>query len=123
MNEATFKALVLRQDEDGKTLAGAESLRDGDLPQGDVLVGVEYSTVPFILRGVRLIGVDSVMCDAARRRTAWQRLASDLPPEQLDRICGRTIGLGEVAGYCDDLLARRVRGRVLVDVNAVEGDR
>ena len=107
-------ARVLSQTEAGGAVVACGLAAGFDLPA---------TVMPFILRGVRLIGVDSVMCDAARRRTAWQRLASDLPPEQLDRICGRTIGLGEVAGYCDDLLARRVRGRVLVDVNAVEGDR
>ena len=47
MSESTFNALMLRQDADGKTVAGVEPLSDSDLPTGDVLVAVEYSTVNY----------------------------------------------------------------------------
>ena len=58
------------------------------------------------------------MCPAARRHEAWRRLAEDLPQAKLDLIGGRTISLEEVPEYCGELLDRKVKGRVLVDVNA-----
>ncbi len=76
------------------------------------------TVMPFILRGVRLIGIDSVMCSAGRRREAWRRLAEDLPGEAVDLMSRRTISLAEIPAYCEEMLARRVRGRALVDVNA-----
>lgn len=76
------------------------------------------TVMPFILRGVKLLGVDSVMCPLVPRQRAWQRLAEDLPKEALTRMSGQTIGLGEVKDFCQKLLARQVQGRVLVDVNA-----
>ena len=76
------------------------------------------TVMPFILRGVRLIGVDSVMCPTDRRREAWRRLAEDLRQESLELLSARTIPLAAVPETCEQLLDRRVRGRVLVDVNA-----
>jgi len=75
------------------------------------------SVAPFILRGVRLIGVDSVMAPRAEREEAWARLATDLDPGALDAIAAG-IGLGEVIAKAADVLAGRVRGRLVVDVNA-----
>lgn len=75
------------------------------------------SVAPFILRGVRLIGIDSVMAPRALRERAWQRLARDLPADRLALIGAREIGLGEVIATAEDLMAGRVRGRVVVDVN------
>jgi acrylyl-CoA reductase (NADPH) len=72
---------------------------------------------PFILRGVRLIGIDSVTCPAARRRTAWERLARELPVELLDRI-SRVEPLSRVKELCDEIVAGQVRGRIVIDVNA-----
>jgi acrylyl-CoA reductase (NADPH) len=82
--------------------------------------GAELVTtvMPFILRGVRLLGVDSVLCPYARRLAAWQRIARDLPREALDRAGQRVVGLAEVPQVCTELLERKVQGRVLVDVNA-----
>jgi acrylyl-CoA reductase (NADPH) len=74
------------------------------------------TVMPFILRGVRLLGVDSVMCPKGPRLAAWNRLARDLDPAVLD-VIGAEIGLGEAAGVAADLLAGKVRGRVVVDVN------
>jgi acrylyl-CoA reductase (NADPH) len=80
--------------------------------------GAEFpaTVMPFILRGVRLLGVDSVMAPKARRMAAWQRLANDLNPALLDTIATE-IGLGEAIPTAADLLDGKVRGRVVVDVN------
>ena len=70
---------------------------------------------PFILCGVTLAGVDSVMAPLARRREAWRRLAA-LDLSVLDRIC-HEINLQDVIGYADKLLEGRVRGRIVVKVS------
>ncbi|NML18124.1 acrylyl-CoA reductase (NADPH) [Azohydromonas caseinilytica] len=75
------------------------------------------STVaPFILRGVTLAGIDSVMCPRPERLQAWQRLASDLNLERLGLMASE-IALEEALPAAEALLAGRVRGRVVVDVN------
>ena len=73
------------------------------------------TVAPFILRGVTLAGVDSVMAPMALRLEAWSRLARDLDPVRLASIT-REIPLGEAIGTAADLLAGKVRGRVVVDV-------
>ena len=75
------------------------------------------SVAPFILRGVALLGVDSVMAPYARRAKAWERLARELPPEVLAANT-ETIGLADAPAVAARLLAGQVRGRVVVDVNA-----
>jgi acrylyl-CoA reductase (NADPH) len=74
------------------------------------------SVMPFILRGVSLLGIDSVMAPKAKRLTAWKRLASDLDPVLLETIATE-IGLGGAIQAASDLIDGKVRGRVLVDVN------
>jgi acrylyl-CoA reductase (NADPH) len=74
------------------------------------------TVAPFILRGITLYGIDSVMAPLPRRREAWQRLARDLDLDKLDSIT-REIGLTEAIGAAADLLAGRVRGRLVVDVS------
>ena len=74
------------------------------------------TVMPFILRGVRLLGVDSVMAPKAKRMAAWQRLASDLDPALLETIAAE-IALGQAIAVAADLLDGKVRGRVVVDVN------
>ena len=74
------------------------------------------SVAPFILRGVTLVGVDSVYAPMSRRQTAWDRLAKELPAEVLGNNT-RLIGLSEVIPLANDLLAGKVRGRIVVDVN------
>jgi len=74
------------------------------------------SVAPFILRGVSLIGIDSVMCPRAERLEAWNRLVRDLDPAKLDAIMDE-IGLTEAVATAERLMAGRVRGRVVVDVN------
>jgi len=80
--------------------------------------GMDFpSTVaPFILRGVTLAGIDSVMAPRAERLTAWERLGRDLDVAKLDLITSE-IGLGEVIDTAGRLMAGQVRGRVVVDVN------
>lgn len=74
------------------------------------------SVAPFILRGVTLFGIDSVMAPMARRVAAWDALAKSLNREQLAAITTE-IGLGEAIGAGGEILAGRVRGRLVVNVN------
>lgn len=74
------------------------------------------SVAPFILRGVTLAGVDSVMAPRAERLEAWRRLAQDLDVAKLE-LMTHEIGLGEAVATAAALLEGRVRGRVVVNVN------
>jgi acrylyl-CoA reductase (NADPH) len=73
------------------------------------------SVAPFILRGVCLLGIDSVMCPIELRKTAWKRLASDLDPKKLSEIT-QEIGLDEVVAAGSRILAGQVRGRIVVKI-------
>lgn len=77
--------------------------------------GIELKTtvLPFILRGVRLIGIDSAVTPMPLRRKVWERLASDLKPRHLDRIAV-TIGLEDLPDYFDRMLKGGIRGRGVV---------
>lgn len=74
------------------------------------------TVMPFILRGVRLLGVDSVMAPKAPRLAAWERLARDLDPALLD-VIATEISLSEAIAAATDLMDGKVRGRIIVDVN------
>ncbi|OOY49772.1 oxidoreductase [Solemya velum gill symbiont] len=74
------------------------------------------TVMPFILRNVSLRGVDSGMCPPERRTVAWERLASELPEEAYSNI-GKIISLEEVVSAGADIVAGKVKGRVLVDPN------
>jgi acrylyl-CoA reductase (NADPH) len=74
------------------------------------------SVAPFILRGITLYGIDSVMAPASVRMPAWTRLARDLDLARLDTLT-REIGLADAVQGASDILAGRVRGRLVVDVN------
>jgi acrylyl-CoA reductase (NADPH) len=73
------------------------------------------SVAPFILRGVCLLGIDSVMCPIELRKVAWSRLASDLDPGKLTEITNE-IGLDQVVAAGAEILAGRVRGRTVVKI-------
>ena len=73
------------------------------------------TVMPFILRNVRLQGVDSVMCPYERRSQAWQRLQDELP-EQLIGEIGQVISLEEVPEYADKIIKGQVQGRTIVDL-------
>ena len=81
--------------------------------------GPKLSTtvVPFLLRGINLLGIDSVQCPFERRVTAWQRLAREVPAETLERMT-TTVPLADVPALAGAILAGQVRGRTVVDVNA-----
>jgi acrylyl-CoA reductase (NADPH) len=74
------------------------------------------TVAPFIFRNLTLAGIDSVMCPAAERREAWRRLAIDLDPAKLEAIT-TSITLAEVIDKAPDILAGKVRGRIVVEVN------
>jgi len=74
------------------------------------------TVAPFILRGVTLVGIDSVMCPRPERLEAWRRLASDLDVAKLATI-SQEVGLSDVLPLASKLLNGEVRGRVIVDVN------
>jgi acrylyl-CoA reductase (NADPH) len=79
--------------------------------------GVDLSTtvLPFILRGVDLLGVDSVMRSFADRKAAWDRLAQDLPMDKLEAMT-TTAGLRDLPELAGQILKGQVRGRVVIDV-------
>ena len=77
------------------------------------------SVVPFLLRGVNLLGIDSVMCPIERRRAAWARLARDLPPEALDAMT-ETVRLEDLPALAGRILKGGIRGRVVVDLEKIE---
>ena len=79
--------------------------------------GIELKTtvLPFILRGVRLIGVDSAYTPMPLRRSVWKRLAGDLKPRHLDAIA-QTITLEELPAQFDKILKGRARGRAVVEL-------
>jgi acrylyl-CoA reductase (NADPH) len=73
------------------------------------------SVAPFILRGVCLLGIDSVMCPMEQRKAAWTRLANDLDTGKLAEIT-HEIGLDQVIGAGSKILAGEVRGRIVVKI-------
>lgn len=75
------------------------------------------SVLPFILRNVTLAGIDSVNAPQPMRQQAWSRLASDLDLDKLARTT-KVIGLAEVPEVASQVLAGKVQGRTIVDVNA-----
>jgi acrylyl-CoA reductase (NADPH) len=85
------------------------------LTGGTALQTTVYS---FITRGVALLGVDSVQTPIERRRAVWARLATDLRPAHLDDLVAGEVSLDGVAGALSDILASRVRGRLLVRLDA-----
>lgn len=79
--------------------------------------GLETTVMPFILRGVNLLGMDSVMMPIERRRAVWQRIAEDLRPSGLDEI-GHSITLDELDAVLAAILRGEAVGRSVVDVRA-----
>ena len=104
-----------------QTLANAcAQLRHGGVAVACGLAqGMDFpaTVAPFILRGARLIGIDSVMCPIDRRTQAWQHLAQEVSRAKLDAIT-REIALADAFEAGRAILAGEIRGRVVVDVNA-----
>jgi acrylyl-CoA reductase (NADPH) len=74
------------------------------------------TVIPFLLRGVNLLGIDSVMCPKEQRLEAWRRLSRDLSLEKLDRMI-EEIPLSQVAGLASRILGGQIRGRTVIDVH------
>jgi acrylyl-CoA reductase (NADPH) len=100
-------ANVLSMTKYGGAVAACGLAQGMDLPS---------SVAPFILRGVSLLGIDSVMCPQPLRRAAWQRLATDLDRGKLAEIT-HEIGLGDVISAGARILAGEVRGRLVVKID------
>jgi acrylyl-CoA reductase (NADPH) len=81
--------------------------------------GIEFTTtvVPFLLRGINLLGIDSATCPLKRRLLAWPRLAKELPLAKLDQMIN-VVPLGAVAHLADRILKGQIRGRTVIDVRA-----
>ena len=96
----------------------ASMLYNGIVTACGLAQGMDFpaTVAPFILRGVTLVGVESVMASRERRETAWARLARDLDAAKLD-LMTREIALTEAIAVAPDVLAGKVRGRLVVDVN------
>ncbi|KGD74906.1 hypothetical protein HA49_06365 [Tatumella morbirosei] len=94
----------------------AATVRNGVVAACGMAQGLDLpaSVAPFILRGVTLTGVDSVMCPLAQRREAWQRLAEVYDATTFEEIA-RVIPLAAAIGGADDLLNGQVRGRLIVN--------
>lgn len=103
---STTLANLLAQTQYGGAIAACGLAGGFDLPT---------TVMPFILRGVSLLGIESVMAPKEIRDEAWARLAADLPMEKLAAMTG-TIGLSEVPQAARDILESKVRGRLVVDV-------
>ena len=78
---------------------------------------LETTVLPFLLRGVNLLGIDSVMCPQPRRKEAWRRLTHDLPMDLLDSMIS-DAGLSDLPRLAGEILKGQVRGRTVIDVNA-----
>ncbi len=101
-------ANVLSMTQENGCVAACGLVQGMDLPS---------SVAPFIQRGVTLVGVNSVSVAHERRVEVWRRLAVDLPAEKLAAMT-TVVPLGAVIGLAEEILAGKVRGRVVVDVNA-----
>jgi acrylyl-CoA reductase (NADPH) len=74
------------------------------------------SVIPFLLRGVNLLGIDSVMCPRDERIAAWNRLARDLPLARLESLT-ETVSLADVPALAPRILKGEVRGRIVIDLS------
>lgn len=101
-------ANALAQTRYGGTVTACGLAQGADLPA---------SVLPFILRAVTLVGINSVDAPLARRQLAWARLATDLDAGLLEEMTVE-IGLADAAGRASEILAGRVRGRTVVNVRA-----
>lgn len=99
-------ANVLSQTQYGGTVAACGLAQGSDLPA---------TVMPFILRGVKLVGIDSVHCPKTRRIEAWRRLARDLDKSKLAAMTTH-VKLAEVPRIASEIVAGRIRGRVVVDI-------
>lgn len=92
----------------------------GNITSVGLAGGTDLNTtvMPFILRGVALLGVTSSGCPTTLRHSLWQRLAGELKPRHLDRIISREVEMSELPAVFDDMLAGNSSGRTLVRIGA-----
>jgi len=90
----------------------------GNIASIGLAAGHELATtvMPFILRGVNLLGINSVLTPRELRLEVWQRIATDLRPAKLDRICTKVVGMDELPAQFDDYIQGRVTGRTVVRI-------
>lgn len=95
----------------------AQTMRHGAIAACGLAQGMDLpaSVAPFILRGVSLLGIDSVMAPRSLRERAWARLVNDLDMAKLQSL-STTIGFDDVIGAAHDILDGKIRGRVVVDM-------
>lgn len=79
-------------------------------------VGINTTVMPFILRGINLLGIDSATCPMAYREVVWQRLASDMKPQHMDKIVVQTIGLENMMPVFERMLSGKTHGRYVVSL-------
>jgi len=101
-------ARLLGQMEYGASVAAVGLAGGANLPA---------TVIPFLLRGVNLLGIDSVMQPYENRVKAWERIASTLPKEPLEAMITEAT-LADLPKLGKDILNGQIRGRVVVDVNA-----
>lgn len=97
----------------------AQTMHSGAIAACGLAQGMDLPTsvAPFILRGVSLLGIDSVMAPIARREEAWARLVTDLDSAKLDSL-SNGIGFDDIIPTAQAILDGKVRGRVVVDMSA-----
>ena len=78
---------------------------------------LKTTVMPFILRGVNLLGINSVYTPRDLRLAVWTRLADDLKPRHLDRVCAKTVDFDSLPAQFDDYLKGRVTGRTVVKIS------
>ena len=101
-------ATILTQLEYRASVAACGLAGGSDLPA---------TVIPFLLRGVNLLGINSVMCPREERTEAWRRLARDLPLDRLERMT-RIEPLAALPGLAQKILKGEVRGRTVIDIKA-----
>lgn len=96
----------------------AETRYGGAVAASGLTAGPAFSAsvFPHILRGVALLGIDSVQCPLERRVGIWERMATDLRPRDLDALCGQEIGLADLPREITKILAGGMTGRTVVRV-------
>ena len=105
---STTLATVLTQLKYGASVAACGLAGGNDLPT---------TVIPFLLRGVNLLGIDSVMCPKPPREAAWARIVRDLPMDKLDAMTS-VVPLSELPDLAARILKGATRGRVVVDIRA-----
>lgn len=101
-------ASLLRQTKTHGTVTCCGLVGGTDLPT---------TVYPFILRGIELVGIDSATWPIERRPELWARMAGPWRPADLERLVAATVSLEELGPKIDEILAGKIRGRVLVRIS------